>query len=254
MAPLPAAFTLRDAEAGSLPYALADGRETAFLGGGVLLTGFGIHLQRSTPPLRPAQIDSAAVVSVQPFDRCATRRWSPRASAASDILLNACLAAPAALVLGLDGRRDRRTAALIYFETLLAAGAVTTITKGAVRRSRPYVYNPNAPEEVKLERNARFSFFSGHTSLAFAASLFTARVYDAAFPDSRWTPWVWSGSLLAAASVGGLRILAGKHYRSDVIAGAVAGTLCGLLVPLVHEKETKTGEAAPLRLTLRVCF
>jgi membrane-associated phospholipid phosphatase len=37
-----------------------------------------------------------------------------------------------------------------------------------------------------------------------------------------------------AAAVGGLRIAAGKHFPTDILAGAAVGSLVGYLVPRLH--------------------
>lgn len=61
--------------------------------------------------------------------------------------------------------------------------------------------------------NPDYSFFSGHTALAFS-TLGGPRL---AF------------SLPLAVSTGGLRVAAGKHYLTDVLAGAAVGALTSRL-------------------------
>lgn len=41
---------------------------------------------------------------------------------------------------------------------------ITNITKGFAKRYRPFNYNPNVADEMKLGNTSRLSFFSGHTS------------------------------------------------------------------------------------------
>lgn len=72
------------------------------------------------------------------------------------------------------------------------------------------------------------SFPSGHTSGAFALAT-VAQVY--------YGPWVGVPSYLVASLVGVSRIDGNKHVASDVIAGAVLGTLIGLGTAKWHKKE-----------------
>ena len=67
------------------------------------------------------------------------------------------------------------------------------------------------------------SFYSGHASTAFATAVFTGIWFSETYPGSQWIPWVWAGSLSAATAVAVLRVAAGKHFPTDVIAGAAAG-------------------------------
>ena len=36
-----------------------------------------------------------------------------------------------------------------------------------------------------------------------------------------------------------LRILSGNHFITDVLSGAVLGTLCGIGIPFIHRKMAK---------------
>ena len=54
-------------------------------------------------------------------------------------------------------------------------------------------------------------------------------------PSLIWLPFSWAAGLPLAALTGYLRIAADRHYLSDVLVGAGAGTLFGTLVPrLLH--------------------
>ena len=103
---------------------------------------------------------------------------------------------------------------------------------------RPFVYNPDVALEKKMSVNARKSFFSGHTSVAFAAMIFLSTVHSKYYPDSDWKPFIWGGTILLASSVGYLRIIAGAHFPSDVIVGALVGSAVGYLIPRIHETDT----------------
>jgi membrane-associated phospholipid phosphatase len=85
-----------------------------------------------------------------------------------------------------------------------------------------------------MERDARESFFSGHTSTTAAFAFSTAKIWSDHHVGSRWQPWVWVGAAAVPLTTGILRIRAGKHFPSDVLAGMAVGALCGWLVPELH--------------------
>jgi membrane-associated phospholipid phosphatase len=135
-----------------------------------------------------------------------------------------------------DGFLDRLG---IYVETLLIAQGITQLVKVAVRRNAPFVYDESVPLEQRSEnRDATRSFFSGHTTTAFAATTaFTTMLFER-HPNSplRWVSLI-AGALIAG-TVGVLKIEAGYHFWTDVIAGALVGTSIGVLVPLLHVQST----------------
>jgi len=128
----------------------------------------------------------------------------------------------------------------MYAEAILFGASLPALSKGIFSRFRPFVYNPNVAMEEKLSPDAQKSFFSGHTSVAFASMIFFSTVYNKYYPDSGWRPFIWGGSILLAASVGYLRIVAGAHFPSDVITGAIVGGLVGYIIPRIHESDAST--------------
>ena len=222
---------------GQSPYHLKTSREI-ILGGSVLvLAGFGQYLNKNIVPLTVIDINQLSPENINRFDRNATRKYSPNAARLSNILLTATLALPASLFMSGNVRENLSTIGLMYAENLLLVNSFSLITKRSVRRIRPYVYNPHAPLEEKLSMGAVHSFYSGHTTNAFASAVFFSVVYSDYFPDSHWKTHVWIGSLGTASLVGILRYSAGKHFPTDIIAGAVAGSAIGFLIPYIHRQK-----------------
>jgi membrane-associated phospholipid phosphatase len=60
-------------------------------------------------------------------------------------------------------------------------------------------------------------------------------------PDSGARGWVWGGCLTAAAATGVLRWVAGRHFPTDILAGAAVGATAGWLVPRLHEADDAPG-------------
>lgn len=146
---------------------------------------------------------------------------------------------PLAFLAGERTRDDFGTIAVLYLETYLVANGLTTLTKTSALRTRPYVFNESVAIDDKLTPGARYSFFSGHTSKTAAMTFFTAKVYSDYHPDSKWRPFIWGAAAAVPAVTGYLRVKAGKHYPSDVIAGYAVGALSGILVPHFHKRVVK---------------
>lgn len=194
-------------------------------------------------------------------DRIASGRYSPPAATASDVLVALALAS-APLVSLVDGHWAARastssrrrafaktwgTAVLVEAEAIAITGLVTSALKHAIDRPRPYTTLTEADvaanERDDLEEDLRspgraLSFPSGHSSLAFAAvtSLATTLTLDA--PPTRrgkiTIALAWSLGLLTAGTTAVLRVVAGKHYPSDIVAGSAIGAAVGVATPLLH--------------------
>jgi membrane-associated phospholipid phosphatase len=122
------------------------------------------------------------------------------------------------------GRRNEGAAGLrASLESVVWSTAVTQVLKVTVRRIRPYMYADGS--ELHAENpNSRQSFPSGHTAAAFAMATSYFLVMDGVYDQQPY--WIFG----AAAFVGVGRVLAGKHWITDVLAGAVIGTATALVV------------------------
>ncbi len=122
------------------------------------------------------------------------------------------------------------TIVLLLFRSTRRAGAaagtgmvlgllVTNLTiKPLVARLRPWVAMEGF--QALVTSSDMNSFPSGHTCAAFA---FAAAIC-AVLPQK----WAKAAALIAAALMGWSRLYVGVHFPTDVLAGAVVGTLCGL--------------------------
>ena len=219
------------------PYEVNWTKDGLTLGSGIAAGVIGTSLFLAIEPLTIDEINQLSREDVPSFDRGAINNWSPEAADASDYLGLAVAATPAVFALLSDEMRsDFGVLALMYTETMLLSGFIPSIGKGSVQRIRPYVYNPEVPPDRKLDREAKASFPSGHTSVAFSSAVFLSIVYGEYYPDSKWKPYVWGGSLLAASLVGYLRVVSGVHFPTDVLAGAALGGIIGWMIPWMHRR------------------
>ena len=158
----------------------------------------------------------------------------------SNLFLNISLISP--LLLGLDKtiRKDWLDLFSLYLVTHAADNAVYFAGAYAVRRPRPLTYNPNISIAGKTGEGRSNSFFSGHVSFSAAATFFAAKIYT---DYHRITGWkrvlIYSIASVPPALVGYYRIRAGKHFRTDVLLGFLAGASSGILIPELHRIRNK---------------
>jgi membrane-associated phospholipid phosphatase len=234
---------LATAASPSSPYGVdlvADGVATgSFLGLGLLLTE--VVEPRLSVGSRCAALPASGhcdPAGLDALDRealgMASAGWRTTSNVALGATFVAVVAADAvdvALHPGAAPARGFATDVLVIGESVALTMLATEVTKLAVRRPRPGQYRDGADQRSVDEQ---LSFPSGHTSTTAAVATAWAVTFALRHPDS---PWRWAaggGALVATALVGYARIAGGKHFPTDVAAGALLGVGFGLLVPLSH--------------------
>lgn len=206
----------------------ADWRDGAELGGaGVLyVLPYLLKLPSGPPPCAPC--DPASVWSL---DRVGIRSHSSTAGTASSALLIA--EGGMAFAAALDGAEGNAAPGRIV--VLVDAGAWSAVAsswiKALVHRSRPVLYTSGAAAAAS-DRDSRMSFPSGHATVGFAIA---AAYLEMARRDH--APHATRNALLlfgTATAVSALRVAAGRHFPTDVLAGALLGTGVGFVVARLH--------------------
>ena len=133
---------------------------------------------------------------------------------------------------------------VLVAEAVALAGDLNQVVKYAVGRERPFVHFGSGHDRARRpDPDDNLSFYSSHTSVAFAAACGAAEV--SRLRGYRSAPWVWGVGLSAAAAVGYLRIAGDEHYLTDVLAGAALGGAIGVAVPrLLHPRSARAAGAA----------
>lgn len=125
--------------------------------------------------------------------------------------------------------------ALVLGEAIAIDGLVNTIVKYAVRRPLPVVYAGQAPQLRDRPRGYR-AFFSGHVSAVASLVTSGAMAVRLRHPRAMWQ-WIGAGALVAVVAVG--RMLAGKHFPTDVIVGAVVGSGSAVASSFQHRRSLR---------------
>jgi membrane-associated phospholipid phosphatase len=199
-----------------------DGAVIAASAAGILVPyALSSRLIHPTCPCSPSSVNS--------FDRGVIGNASDTADVISTVTVGLTIVAPpVADWLALGTSRTLLDDLVVFTESLTVNGALNTGVKYAVQRPIPRAYSDPA---FAANPHSYRSFYSGHTSLAFAALSTTSVTLNARY-GLTWQPWV--ATFLIGASVGIERVLAGYHFYTDVLVGAAAGAAVGIAVPLVH--------------------
>ncbi len=141
--------------------------------------------------------------------------------------------------------------ALMNTEAFAMSGFLSFLSNATIRRERPYARecaadrpDPGFPDCKKLGQSE--SFYSGHTAIAFTGAALTC-MHHANLPlyGESGTGGLLAciGMMAGATTTGVLRLVADKHYVSDVLAGAAIGLAAGFLVPYLHYHSSARPQA-----------
>lgn len=131
-----------------------------------------------------------------------------------------------ALFIWEEGKNQKKLVALVL-AVILSALFVELGLKNIVRRLRPEFIIPFTI--VIADKTASYSFPSEHATLAFAGAYILGR-------EHKRLKWFY---YLLAILISFSRIYLGKHYPSDVIAGAVIGLIIGFISLKVATRISK---------------
>jgi membrane-associated phospholipid phosphatase len=148
-----------------------------------------------------------------------------------------------------------RRLATVDAEAMVIIGAVQEATTGLASRERPYARDCGTaiPEKsADCDGSVRYrSFFSGHSALSFAsASLVCVNHLGAELLGAPWDALSCVSAYAVATTTATFRVMGDMHYATDVITGALAGTLVGVGIPLLHHRSAPETKENALHVNL----
>lgn len=227
------------------PYELNLKKEMFYTGIGVgALTLYEVE-KSSKKTLTESYINNLNSKSVNKFDRRTINNWDPDKNKLRESFEPAiCIATTTgAAIAGMKFNSHKSpvkkllTLGTIYAEGFLITWGMKKCSKLYINRNRPYLYNPNVAIEEKLNPENNESFYSGNAALMFYNTAFISKVYSDLFPNSNLKYVILGAGLSWSAYSGWLSVKSGKHYMTDVIAGAIIGAATGYFIPKLHLKK-----------------
>lgn len=181
------------------------------------------------------------------IDRNFTGQWDISFKDKGKLILNISIyILPLSLFLFRGSIKERISLFFIYCQGYIFTESITGITKGLVNRYRPFVYrklenidqlNPDSKSEF-LEDIASTditnSFFSGDASTATFGFIFFAMCYHLFYSEDKLKKIVWTFAIIGTALECYFRTMSGKHFPSDVIMGAIVGSLIVYGIIRIH--------------------
>ena len=227
---------------GTFPYRLDSITESMLLVGGTSLMLNGAVGQNEKTAMPMSELARLSAADVNWFDRMATQYWDPRLNRIREVF------EPGGVALTLGGislygisRRQGdqnwvalKTLSIMYFEGLYLTTGSMAVAKAMFHRQRPYAYNTDLPLWERYRGGNNESFFSGNASILFYNATYISQVFSDLYPDSVLKPWIWATTFGIAGYSAWLSVRSGMHFPTDVIAGALAGSLAGLVIPALH--------------------
>jgi membrane-associated phospholipid phosphatase len=236
-------------QSSDFPYKLSYATDIPLVTGALSATIADYYIEKKTEInyLPFDEVKKLNANDIPQFDRSVTKNWSPELDDPSDITRGIVNASPVIIIfpqLNEEKWKNIIVLTVMYLEGNVLNDNITDITKYLTERKRPYLYNTTSiTEQEKFwlcqpgGDYAYTSFFSGHTSSTFYSAVFLSKVVSDIYGKSVFTYVVWGTTLFGAATTGYLRYKSGWHYPSDVLAGALVGSVIGYLVPALHKKE-----------------
>jgi hypothetical protein len=194
------------------PYELDRNREILLLGSGGILGITGLALINNIQPLTLEEIYQLDPADVNKFDRHAIGPY--RTYKAGDFLLYGSLLLPLTFLSNKEMKRDIKILGIIGLESGM---------------------------DKKTSKEAKLSFYSGHTSTTAAMCFYTAKVFSDYLPDGPTKTLIWTGAIIYPALAGYLRVASANHFPTDVIVGYTVGALIGYYIPQLHKRDEEDG-------------
>ena len=209
----------------------------------IVLSSLGFKALDENARMTDADVLKLNVNDINAFDRpTALRNPAGFSNAASkgDFMLNLSVASPLILMLDKKIRKDWVDILTLYLATQSVDNILYFTSIASVRRPRPIAYNTALPLAERTGIGMSKSFFSGHVSFSATATFFAAKVYTD-YHHIKGLPrlLIYGAAAVPPLLVGYFRIESGRHFKTDVITGFLAGAASGILVPELFRNKIR---------------
>lgn len=223
-------------------YSLSYSNDIPLTAMAALTSGFGSYLySQMEVPDRPMDKNE-----LFPWDRKFAGRYSETADFMSDmgaiLVVTPLVIGGTAVYSGNSNWKEFGTFSLMLVQAALFQSGINLAFRSMELWPRPYVYSENKKGKNLAEKakgEAYGSFYSGHASAAFMVAVFTSEWFVQTHPNSVNTGVVRALAFSLAGVESVLRVAAGKHYPTDVMAGAIMGTAISYGVLFMHKKRNE---------------
>jgi len=187
--------------------------------------------EKMLPDLNENDINTLSKDDVPFFDRIAFQPYSVKLKDWSDYTIYLTIGSTLFLTYDKEYWKDNL---VVLGEILITQSAIGKWTKTLTHRKRPFVYDENISLEKKIANNSQHSFYSLHSSTAFAAATFGYFYYLDNQGKNYFIASLLFGSATATAC---LRVASANHFPSDVVVGAIMGSGISYLICKFHHSE-----------------
>ncbi len=212
-------------------------------GAAIVLSTLGFHALDNNAYMSADDVMKLNAANINSFDRpTALRDPSGFANAAhkGDFLLNFSVASPILLTLDKNMRKDWVDLLTLYVATQAVDNILYFTAIASVRRPRPLAYNTALSLAERTGIGMSKSFFSGHVSFSATATFFVVKTYTDYHHIKGWPRLLLYGAAsVPPLLVGYFRVESGRHFKTDVITGFIAGATSGILVPELFRNKNK---------------
>lgn len=212
------------------------------IGAGFTTNALGLKLLDNRSKVNESDLNQITKSDVPQFERWVLNQNTNRFEYwhnQSDLVMKTSLLLPAVFLANKRLRNQWLDYTLMYLKAqAFSANFYTLGIPQFYRKERPLVYYDELPTNQRTGVRLSNSFYSGHVSVTATSLFFMASVYRDLYPKRNQILPLAIASLTTSYVAMG-RIRAGKHFLTDVFAGAVFGGLIGYLTPHFHSKAKK---------------
>lgn len=217
---------------------------------GLSYTSIEIHKAKKARyiPIEADSLNQEDIDQLNIIDYSLAGQWDTTAKGRGKIVKNVAIyLIPFSLLLYIGSIKRRLVLFLIFSEGYVLTESLTGLAKGMVDRLRPFAYiSKSAIENLSLKSKEDVledlssydisnSFFSGDASITAFGLMFFAYSFSMFYAKSKFKTLIWILFFVGIILECYFRVQSGKHFPTDVFAGAIVGSLIAWGILKIHK-------------------